>query len=440
MTENNSTKYNSQYCYGCQACLYCGVVFNCLCERERKPISKSKRRSYSRIYTPTQDISQTNFLKEKNDLYSYGIDFNHTFSFSFCSKCNSKYQRIKSLTKITETPIDIITLDTNSSDTVTGTNISNLKFKLLIKLNDGSTIPAKWINLILLEFEEFENFQERILCQIRSLLDDDTIEQKSYTLSYKISVNSPGTQLCDDSDFQKLLEEYGKYCIKASKKETMVIAHMKKEKNKKHSRKKPRHSKRKNLDSDTSASSSQSSQSSIGKNKKSVRQTKFPHISKLDSMEQEKAERIRILRDKYHCIEHRQPCYISDNMHLRLSPMHLTLWAHELVRGFTDINTPPMHAIFGASTLKKNHCPSSHINIRSTSPPIMNKTPSLSQFLQQLDDIYGKGMYTRFEGAFLQEDIAVVHIKDLSDVEFEKLGVTKIGWRHTLKQAASHFQ
>src|SRR5438128_4892314 len=87
-----------------------------------------------------------------------------------------------------------------------------------------------------------------------------------------------------------------------------------------------------------------------------------------------------------------------------------------------------------------NHCPSLHINVRSASTPTMNKAPSLSQFLQQLDDMYGEGAYTRFEAAFLQEDIAVVHIKDLSDVEFEKLGITKIGWRHTLKQAASHFQ
>ena len=106
-------------------------------------------------------------------------------------KLNSKYQRIKSPTKIT--------VDANSSDTVTGTSILNLKFKLLIKLNDGNTIPAKWINLALLEFEEFEIFQERVLYQIRLLLDDKTIEQKNYTLSYKISVNSPGTQLCDDS-------------------------------------------------------------------------------------------------------------------------------------------------------------------------------------------------------------------------------------------------
>ena len=111
------------------------------------------------------------------------------------------------------------------------------------------------------------------------------------------------------------------------------------------------------------------------------------------------------------------------------------------MRGFTDINTPPTHAIFGALTSKKTqyHCPSSHINVRSASTPTMNKAPSLSQFLQQLDDMYGEGAYTCFEAAFLQKDI-VVHIKDLSDVEFEKLGITKIGWRHTLKQAASHFQ
>ena len=56
--------------------------------------------------------------------------------------------------------------------------------------------------------------------------------------------------------------------------------------------------------------------------------------SEIDVMlEIEKANIIKKLRERYHCIEHNQPCYININTrsHLCLLPHHLSLWAHDIV-------------------------------------------------------------------------------------------------------------
>lgn len=48
-------------------------------------------------------------------------------------------------------------------------------------------------------------------------------------------------------------------------------------------------------------------------------------------------------------------------------------------------------------------------------------------------------MYTNFKAAFLEEEITVNVIKDLSDEQLQKLGVVKIGWQKNIKQAAQRF-
>ena len=47
-------------------------------------------------------------------------------------------------------------------------------------------------------------------------------------------------------------------------------------------------------------------------------------------------------------------------------------------------------------------------------------------------------MYANFENAFLEEEITVNVIKDLSDEQL-KLGIVKIGWQKNIKQAAQRF-
>ncbi|CAG8736493.1 2048_t:CDS:2, partial [Racocetra fulgida] len=56
--------------------------------------------------------------------------------------------------------------------------------------------------------------------------------------------------------------------------------------------------------------------------------------------------------------------------------------------------------------------------------------PSLDNFLTQVDSEYGNtGEYILFKDAFENENITTDMLSDLTDNEFKKLGVNKIGWR-----------
>ena len=72
----------------------------------------------------------------------------------------------------------------------------------------------------------------------------------------------------------------------------------------------------------------------------------------------------------------------------------------------------------------------------SASPNIL---PSIGEFLNSLDQKYNSNTYSSFEEAFLDEEITVNAIKDLSDEQLQKLGIVKIGWQKNIKQAAQRF-
>jgi len=82
-------------------------------------------------------------------------------------------------------------------------------------------------------------------------------------------------------------------------------------------------------------------------------------------------------------------------------------------------------------------CTSNNANTQlSTSP---NMLPSIGEFFNSLDQKYNSNVYTSFKEAFLNEEITVNAIKDLSDDQLQKLGVVKIGWQKNIKQAAQQF-
>lgn len=63
--------------------------------------------------------------------------------------------------------------------------------------------------------------------------------------------------------------------------------------------------------------------------------------------------------------------------------------------------------------------------------------PSLDNFFKQVDSEYGNtGEYLSFKEAFENENITTDMISELTDNEFEKLGVIKIGWRKILRKVA----
>ena len=72
--------------------------------------------------------------------------------------------------------------------------------------------------------------------------------------------------------------------------------------------------------------------------------------------------------------------------------------------------------------------------------PNSRTLPSIGEFLNHLDQKYNcNNVYFKFENAFLEEEITVNAIKDLTDDQLQKLGVVKIGWQKNIKQAAQKY-
>ena len=84
----------------------------------------------------------------------------------------------------------------------------------------------------------------------------------------------------------------------------------------------------------------------------------------------------------------------------------------------------------------------SHIfnNTNSYLAPSPNyNLPSISEFFNNLDQKYNCDVYSKFIDPFLEEEITVNAIKDLSDEQLQKLGIVKIGWQKNIKQAAQQY-
>ncbi|RHZ89628.1 hypothetical protein Glove_13g55 [Diversispora epigaea] len=97
-----------------------------------------------------------------------------------------------------------------------------------------------------------------------------------------------------------------------------------------------------------------------------------------------------------------------------------------------------MHAKPITST-SNNTNNTSTIPISSSMPQwFMSFLFSFPEFLQELDNIHnGNGTYLQLESKIVDEDITVNAIKDLTNEELITLGVTKIGWRKIIIQAAN---
>jgi hypothetical protein len=78
----------------------------------------------------------------------------------------------------------------------------------------------------------------------------------------------------------------------------------------------------------------------------------------------------------------------------------------------------------------------SNANSHIASP---NTLPSISEFFDALDQKHNCAVYSNFKAAFLEEEITVNVIKELSNEQLRKLGVVKIGWQENIRQAAQRF-
>ena len=72
-------------------------------------------------------------------------------------------------------------------------------------------------------------------------------------------------------------------------------------------------------------------------------------------------------------------------------------------------------------------------------PSLATELPSIQEFFTSLDKKHNCDTYSKFINNFIEEEIPVDLIKDLSNEEMEKLGIVKIGWKKIIRQAAQKY-
>jgi hypothetical protein len=241
-------KYLPGICYTCQKCLICFSSKTCDCEKVVKltRVKKPKRgqQIYSRLFTPNEKLEATNqFLYSANKKYQYNNNFNESFSFTLCTACNSKLQRLKSndklaktknkfkkkgsikeekLTKMSDNFVDIDGDDDDVSDfsEVEEYSIDEIKLQIVIEKKEKKTSTSK---TIIIKPVEYVNVIEKINDAVQKALKNKKIIPADYSLSYKaVNARGPSSTLEDKLDFNEFIEDYKKV-IAANKKMSIIV-------------------------------------------------------------------------------------------------------------------------------------------------------------------------------------------------------------------------
>lgn len=271
MTEESTSKYLLGTCYTCQKCLYCFKLPQknlCKCKKDKQParISNPKRgqQIYQRVFTPNQSLQLANeFLFTANTKFDYISNFQEKFSYTFCTSCNSKFQRLRNkersnnkkdqiyqtgieldkdelnednehnseeenndgegdgceLESISKGDINEEEDDSKESDSEEGVSVEEVKVQIVIKNKDKKMPTAKTLTI---QPISYINFIGRINSMVQKALEKN-VKSTCYTMSYKvINVRGPSHELEDELDFQEFLDEY-KRVISMEKKMSIVI-------------------------------------------------------------------------------------------------------------------------------------------------------------------------------------------------------------------------
>ncbi|CAB5388964.1 unnamed protein product [Rhizophagus irregularis] len=515
MVENLTCNYLPGICYICQKCLrYFKLPQENPCKCQKDKISRVKKplygqQIYQRAYTTNQIFPKlNNFLLDINTKFGYNNNFEKNFSYTTCSACNSKLQRLKTSDKksqlksnkksnrkaqinneeiilINDLPTenskrkvgnynnkkenekdndnkiedegdddkDFNNKDDDYYDKDSNVNdenykedddngdydeesdndnkkyeevdiIEEIKIQLVVKNNNIKIPTAKTLTI---QPASYKNFTEKINLATKKILEKETKSKYSYTISYKaVNTRGPSNTLEDKLDFQEFISEYQKHSddnIKSSSEEIEIQT----------------------------------------KKKKKSRSLREDDLSK---EEKRRSEVIADLVEMYKCDLHSTPCFIQDGWHLQLNPSRLQLWAREIINKGTTYDIPPSYPVFDMKSsvfINKNNSATQMQNSQTSNTPTpifiqlpsqvyqnptnthlelpsSSKLPSIGEFLNNLDLKYNcNNIYAKFEDAFLEEEITVNAIKDLTDEQLQKLGVVKIGWQKNIKQAAQQY-
>ena len=182
-------------------------------------------------------------MKIKNESFAYGYDLSKSFQFSFCTTCNSSYQRLapKNTQKIQlkegkdTSATEATTVSVSASNTTSKDNDFSeseneddieleIDYKLIIKKADGTSLPAKNYSVTISELDEF---LLAIQNNVTSLLQYEEIDANDYNVSFKSEkAQGAGTLLVDVRDFENFKSEYIK--LVATKKVMLIFITMKK--------------------------------------------------------------------------------------------------------------------------------------------------------------------------------------------------------------------
>ncbi|GES75470.1 hypothetical protein GLOIN_2v1473341 [Rhizophagus clarus] len=426
-------KYLPDTCYTCQKYLYYfkpSLRISCTCPKEewrtKDKTSQQGQQIYQRICKPNQPISRANkFLFNANNEFSYESDFEESFSYMFCSIYNSKNQRLRNKDKEFQAKKDdvLVVLDDSSKEL----DVNNF---LSSKGNDG--VNSK---------------------------NDDGCDNKDNNKDNGEIDDVGDDNNYDDSDKNEDNNDYGKDENEKNDNDEIKVQIIVKSKTKV---------------SPAKILSIQPINYYNTLNSRSLfnileDELDFDEFIK-DLIKEEKlqAEVIFKLYEKYKCDFHITPCYVENNRHLQLNPARLQLWAQDILNKGSTYEVPPSYSTFNiklgvfanknnssqiftisaainpiviqfSSQLYSNqeYLTSYSLNIQASSP---GNLPSISEFLHSLNQKYNyDNVYSKFENSFLDEEITVNVIKDLSDEQLTKLGVVKIGWQKNIKQAAQRF-
>ncbi|UZO01552.1 uncharacterized protein OCT59_020066 [Rhizophagus irregularis] len=428
----------------------------CKCNKNKQPTRtkhpKRAQQIYQCTFKPDPLFPKANkYLFDANEKFGYNSNFEESFSYTFCSTCNSKIQRYRNADRKDQqtlkennkvAPSDLsnekevvnVVKEKNhkifslvSSDTEEGEGIDDIeindedsdleevKVQIIVKSNTIKVPTAKTLNI---EPVSYKKVMEKINLAVQKTLKKK-VKSKDYTISYKaVNARGPSNELEDEMDFREFIITVKDDLIK-----------------KKKSRSKS---------SDESGFSSEELQYT---KKKKLRAICEEDLSK---EERTRSEVISTLCEMYKCNIHATPCFIQDNRHLQLNPARLQLWAREIINEAATYEVPPSYPTFDAkssvSVNKNNLTAQTQVSqaLPATATPIIIQLPS--QFYpnsqEQLTSYSSNNTNVLLASPNTLpsiEEIAVNVIKDLSDDQLQKLEVVKIGWQKNVKRAAQRF-
>ena len=255
-------KYLLGICYTCQKCLHCfqsSQQDSCKCKKSKQPLRTKKpkrgQQIYQRVFTPNPLFPKANkFLLDANIKFNYNSNFKETFSYTFCSACNSKIQRLRNNNKIDkitqqvqendnevnasdtslnekeadnhnadqensdkEEYVDIEEEKENSSD---NNDLEEIKVQIIIKSKNIKEPTAKILTITPVNYE---NIMGKINSEVQKVLKKKT-KSEDYTISYKaVNARGPSNTLEDWSDFQEFIGEYQKVFLSGKKMLVVVV-------------------------------------------------------------------------------------------------------------------------------------------------------------------------------------------------------------------------